>query len=80
MAGKGCGIFCKTYTPWISIPYLATLAKEKTFFKVHLCRACLQLQLYNASVRFVSINTHQGMYSYYGLYFGVASEPATFLK
>ena len=40
----------------------------------------LQLQLDDASVPDVTINTHKGLYSFTRLSFGVASAPAIFQK
>ena len=56
----------------------ATLAKGKIFCKLNLSQAYLQLQLDDASIPYVAINTHQGLYSFTRLPFGVASAPAIF--
>ena len=58
----------------------ATLAKGKVFSKLDLSQAYLQLQLEDASIPYVTINTHQGLYAYTRLPFGVASAPAIFQK
>ena len=58
----------------------ATLAKGKIFSKLDLSQAYLQLQLDEASIPYVSINTHQGLYAYTRLPFGVASAHAIFQK
>ena len=58
----------------------ATLAKGKIFSKLDLSQAYLQLQLDDASIPYVTINTHQGLYSFTRLPFGVASAPAIFQK
>ena len=51
----------------------ATLAKGKIFSKLVLSQVYLQLKLDDASIPFITINTHQGL-------FGVASAPAIFQK
>ena len=58
----------------------ATLAGGSVFSKLDLSQAYLQLQLDEASTPYVTINTHQGLYSYTRLPFGVASAPAIFQK
>ena len=58
----------------------ATLAKGKIFSKLDLSQAYLQLQLDDASIPYVAINTHQGLYTFNRLPFGVASAPAIFQK
>ena len=42
----------------------ATLARGKIFSKLDLSQAYLQLQLDDASIPYVTINTHQGLYSF----------------
>ena len=59
---------------------LATLTGGKKFSKLDLTHAYNQLQLDDASRKFVTINTHRGLYSYTRLPFGVASAPAIFQK
>ena len=58
----------------------ATLAKGKTFSKLDLSPAYLQLQLDDASIHYITIDTHQVLYSVTRLPFGVASGPAIFQK
>ena len=58
----------------------ATLAGGTVFTKLDLSQAYLQLQLDEKSIPYVTVNTHQGLYSYTRLPFGVASAPAMFQK
>ena len=58
----------------------ATLAGGKVFSKLDLSQAYLQLQLDEKSTSYTTINTHQGLYCYKRLPFGVASAPALFQK
>ena len=56
----------------------ASLAGGKTFTKLDLSQAYQQVELDEASQRYVTINTHKGLYQYKRLPFGVASAPALF--
>ena len=58
----------------------ATLAGGKVFTKLDLSQVYLQLLLDEKSSIYVTINTHQGLYKYNRLPFGVASAPALFHK
>ncbi len=58
----------------------ATLAGGKKFSKLDLSQAYQQLVLDDESVKYVTINTHRGLYQYTRLPFGVASAPAIFQK
>ena len=54
------------------------LAGGKVFSKLDLSQAYLQVKLDEKSTSYVTINTHQGLYRYTRLPFGVASAPALF--
>ena len=58
----------------------STLAEGKIFSKLDLSQAHLQLPVEKESKNYLTINTHQGLYVYNRLLFGVASAPATFQK
>ena len=58
----------------------ATLANGKSFSKLDLSQAYQQMMLSEESTKYLTINTHQGLYQYLRLPFGVASAPAMFQK
>ena len=59
---------------------MATLAGGSMFSKLDLSQVYLQLKLDEALMPYVTINTHQGLYAYTRLPFGIASSPAMFQR
>ena len=58
----------------------ASLAGGKKFSKLDLSQAYQQVPLDEESRKYVTINTHRGLYRYTRLPFGIASAPAVFHK
>ena len=58
----------------------ATLAGGKTFSKLDLQHAYLQLPLETNSKQYTTINTHRGLFQYDRLPFGVSSAPGIFQR
>ena len=58
----------------------ASLAGGKTFSKLDLSHAYLQILLDEASRRYVTVSTHKGLFEYSRLPFGVASAPSIFQR
>lgn len=58
----------------------ASLAGGKTFTKLDLSHAYLQVPLAAESQQYVTVNTHKGLFKYKRLPFGVASAPAIFQR
>ena len=56
----------------------SSLAGGKSFSKLDLSHAYLQIELDDASKEYVTVNTHKGLYKYNRLPFGVSSAPAIF--
>ena len=82
-----CGDYRMTVNPELKVDQypvptaevlFASLARGKTFTKLDLSQAYQQVELDEASQRYVTINTHKGLYQYKRLPFGVASAPALF--
>ena len=58
----------------------ATLSGGKIFSKIDLSHAYQQVELDDNSQRYLTINTHKGLYRYKRLPFGVSSAPAIFQR
>ena len=58
----------------------ATLVGGKTFSKLDLQHAYLQLPLETNSKQYTTINTHRGLFQYNRLHFGVSSAPGIFQR
>ena len=58
----------------------ATLEGGKTFSKLDLQHAYLQLPLETNSKQYTTINTHRGLFQYNRLHFGVSSAPGIFQR
>ena len=59
---------------------LASLDGGKSFSKLDLAHAYQQIQLEEESRKYVTVNTHKGLFQYTRLPFGVASAPAVFQR
>lgn len=59
---------------------MSQLAGGQRFSKIDLSQAYQQVQLDDESRKFVTINTHQGLYQYTRVPFGISSAPALFQK
>ena len=59
---------------------LSSLAGGQRFSKLHLTTAYQQVPLDEISAKLTTINTHQGLYEYTRLPFGVASAPVVFQR
>lgn len=59
---------------------MASLTGGTKFSQLDLSAAYQQMELDSASAKLVTVNTHQGLYEYTRLPFGVASAPAVFQK
>ncbi len=59
---------------------LASLGNSKLFSKLDLAHAYTQIMLDDDSKKFVTINTHKGLYVYNRLSYGVVSAPSIFQR
>ena len=84
-----CGDYKVTVNPELAVDQyplpkpeklFATLIEDKVFSKLDLSQAYLQLQLDAESAAYVTINTHQGLYCFKRLPFGLAYASAMFQK
>ena len=84
-----CGDYKQTVNPQLDVDkyplpnpteLFASLAGGCQFSKIDLSHAYQQLQLDESSRECVTINTHQGLYRYTRLPFGIASAPAIFQR
>jgi len=82
-----CGDYKVTINPVLQVDqypvpkaddFFATLAGGQKFSKLDLSQAYQQVLLEEDPRRFVTINTHKGLYQFNRLPFGVASGPAIF--
>ena len=82
-----CGDFKVSLNPvLISNPYplpnaddlVTTLAGGKSFSKLGMSNAYQQPELREESQKYLTINTHKGVYAYQRLTFGIATAPSTF--
>ena len=82
-----CGDFKITVNPALQVDQypmpkpedlLATLAGGHNFTKLDLTQAYQQMQLAKEDRKYTTINTHQGLYQYTQLPYGMASAPAVF--
>ena len=84
-----CGDFKVTVNPYLDIPEYPFPTSEELFTKLNggekfskldLSQAYNQIVLEEESRKYVTINTHQGLYQYTRLPFGIASAPAIFQR
>ena len=82
-----CGDYKVTINPVLQVDQypvpkaddlFATLAGEQKFSKLDISQAYQQVLLEEESRKYVTINTHKGLYRYNRLPFGIASAPAIF--
>ena len=91
--GDGCLQECGDYKQTINTVFvvdqyplprvedlMSQLSGGQKFSKIDLSQAYQQVQLDEASQKFVTINTHKGLYQYTRVSFGIASAPALFQK
>ena len=84
-----CGDYKVTINPNLDIEQyplpnpqdiFASLSQGKHFTKLDLTHAYQQMLLDDSSLKYVTVNTHQGLYQYQRLPFGVSSAPAIFQR
>ena len=84
-----CGDYKVTVNPALEVnqyplpkpeDILATLARGTAFSIIDLSQAYQQLLLENDFQQYLTVNTHQGLYGYKRLTFGVVSAPAIFQR
>ena len=56
----------------------ASLAGGRKFYKLDLSNVYQQIQLEEGSQKYITVNTHKGLFQYKRLLFGVALAPALF--
>ncbi|RXN24195.1 Transposon Tf2-9 poly [Labeo rohita] len=54
----------------------ASLSGGEHFSKIDLAQACLEMEMDEQSKKFLTIKTHEGLYQYNHIVFGIASAPA----
>ena len=74
------GLYVDQYPMPTPEDLMATLAGGQLFSKLDLSSAYLQVPLHPESHKYITINTHRGLYQYTRLPFGVASAPAIFQR
>ena len=86
---RSCGNYAITVNPHLNVPSYPIPLPEDVFHKLRggqkytkldLKNAYQQLTLDEESQKFVTINTHRGLYRYTHLPFGIASSPAVFQR
>jgi len=82
-----CGDFKVTVNPVLNVEHypqprredlFACLAGGKSFSKIDLANAYLQMEVEDDSMQYLTINTPKGLFRYTRMVFGIASAPAIF--
>uniref|UniRef100_A0A8C5QHQ9 ribonuclease H n=1 Tax=Leptobrachium leishanense TaxID=445787 RepID=A0A8C5QHQ9_9ANUR len=80
-----CGDFCMVLNSQLEVDQyplprvddiFASLAGGQKFTKIDLRQAYLQFEVHPSSRKYLTINTHRGLYEYNRMVFGIASAPA----